>query len=217
MARLQTVLAVAAAVMLAGTASAAVVPDRHKAIEGAITQAAFRGEPATVPTLNVTAYLGRWYEVYQDWSTANTFQKDSYCATADYGVDAAQSGRITVANKEHHGSITGPEVNVSGYAYQPDPATYPGRLIVYLHGDHSSPFPAPYWVLKLGPIVDGKYDYAVVSDNFRLTLFVLTRDVMKFYSAYEADVLTFLADNGFTQFWNKPQRLPQLNCTYYPQ
>lgn len=219
MARALSFIAVAAAFLLVGAAATAkddIDALRVKALEHAIAKNGFRGEPATVTSLNVTQFLGRWYEVYQDWITANTFQRDSYCATADYGIDTAVAGRITVANKEHQGSITGPEVNVSGYAYQPDPQTYPGRLVVYLHGDHSSPFPAPYWVLKLGPVVDGKYDYAVVSDNFRLTLFVLARDVARFESTYASSVLAWLAANGFTEFWNKPQKLTQANCTYFP-
>ena len=51
---------------------------------------------------------------------------------------------------------------------------------------------ASYWIIALGPIVDGQYDWAIVSDKNRLTLFVLTRDVAKFESTYDASVKTLL-------------------------
>lgn len=174
------------------------------------------GAPTTVPTLNVTMFLGRWYEVLQDLVTAVTFQSNSFCATATYGPDASNASRITVVNREHYGSVTGPEVNVTGYAFQPEPIAEPGQLIVYLHGDNASPFPAPYWILKVGPENDqSQYDYAVVSDPFRLTLFVLARDVDRYFAKYDTEVRAFLRANGFTEFWNEPIVLDQTNCTYF--
>ena len=71
-------------------------------------------------------------------------------------------------------------------------------------------------MLRLGPIVNGLYDFAIVSDQFRVTLFVLARDVQRFESQYKADVLSWLSKNGFTDFWNKPVALPQEGCTYFP-
>lgn len=63
------------------------------------------------------------------------------------------------------------------------------------------------WVLKLGPDTfgpEGKYQYSVVSDNIRGTLFVLARDPDLFRRDYSAEVNTFLNDNGFDTFYNKP-------------
>jgi apolipoprotein D and lipocalin family protein len=190
--------------------------DMIAARRAARNQATITGFPTTVSALNTSAFLGRWYEVYQDLITAATFQQNSFCATADYGVDLAKPGNITVVNRERYGSISGPERNVSGYAYQPDPQGEPGQLVVMLHGDNASPFPAPYWILKLGPINNesAHYEYAVVSDMFRLTLFVLARDVAHFHAFHEQDVLSWLAGNGFDQWWNKPILLLQDNCTY---
>ena len=63
------------------------------------------------------------------------------------------------------------------------------------------------WVLQLGPATfgpSGEYQYAVVSDNIRGTLFVLARDPDVFKKDYDAEVLAFLTAQGFTTFYNKP-------------
>ena len=60
------------------------------------------------------------------------------------------------------------------------------------------------WVLKLGPVEDDQYKYAVISDPIRLSLFVLARDPDDFNTRFEAEVLSFLSDDGFTRWINKP-------------
>ena len=62
------------------------------------------------------------------------------------------------------------------------------------------------WILKLGPETfgSGQYQYSIVSGGIRAQLFVLARDVAGFKRDYEAEVLKFLQDQGFTHFYNKP-------------
>ena len=72
--------------------------------------------------------------------------------------------------------------------------------------------PAPYWVLELGPIVEDQYDYSIVSDNKAISLFVLTRDVDRFYKLYQEQVDASLKDFGFTKAYNKPEIMNQTNC-----
>ena len=48
----------------------------------------------------------------------------------------------------------------------------------------------------------------------QLTLFVLARDVARFRTAYDAEVLGWLAANGFTNALNKPIATVQDGCTY---
>ncbi len=33
------------------------------------------------------------------------------------------------------------------------------------------------WILAVGPVINAQYQWAVVSDNFNATLFILARDV----------------------------------------
>lgn len=74
------------------------------------------------------------------------------------------------------------------------------------------------WVVKLGPSSfgdNGLYQYSVVTDNLQATLFVLARNVDTFKSQFDEEVTTWLAENGFTHFWNKPVPTVQnKNCLY---
>ena len=74
-------------------------------------------------------------------------------------------------------SIEGVETEIFGYAEVTN-SSAPAELTVYLQG---VPVGAPYWIFGLGPIVDGIYDWAYVSDPFELTLFVLARNVTRWY------------------------------------
>ena len=74
---------------------------------------------------------------------------------------------------------------------------------------------APYWVLELGPVVDDYYDYSIVSDNKGLSLYVLARDVDRFYKLYNDDVLNSLEEFGFTKFYNSPLVMNQTDCSIY--
>lgn len=81
-----------------------------------------------VDELNATQYLGRWYQVYGDYATQQTFENHSFCCTADYGSNANRT--ISVLNRERYGNVTGPEVGISGWARVPDPSK-PGELEVF--------------------------------------------------------------------------------------
>lgn len=73
-------------------------------------------------------------------------------------------------------------------------------------------------MIKLGPATygpEGLYQYSVVTDNLKATLFVLTRDVKTFERDYEQEVLTFLRKEGFTSALNKPVKTLQNDqCLY---
>eukprot|EP01099_Mayorella_cantabrigiensis_P008860 TRINITY_DN887_c0_g4_i2.p1 TRINITY_DN887_c0_g4~~TRINITY_DN887_c0_g4_i2.p1 ORF type:complete len:207 (-),score=57.22 TRINITY_DN887_c0_g4_i2:82-669(-) len=126
--------------------------------------------PATVKELNVTQYLGLWYNIAADDLVLSTFQTD-YCVTAEYGLNP--NGTVSVLNSQRDGSISGPEENITGYAYQPDPVNYPGKLKVHLEG--AGPQAAPYWVLELGPVVNNQYSWVIVSDPICGFMWVLAR------------------------------------------
>lgn len=165
----------------------------------------------TVPELNQTQYLGRWYQVYSDAAVYITFENSSYCDTADYGVNP--NGTISVLNRERQYGPSGPERIINGWAAV-DSTAEPGQLTVHLQ---TVEFPAPYWVYQLGPATynGNQYQYAVVSDPLKFTLFVLARNVTTFMTTWSASVLAYLQDNGFTGLFNTPLLTPQTNCTYW--
>merc|ERR1711862_886620 len=124
-------------------------------------------------------------------------------------------GNLTVTNAV---AILGHRVAVHGWA-TPNP-NHAGEFQVVL----GPPGPGPksavaykeanFLVIGLGPVVDGKYDFAIVTDPTLLSLYVLTRNVTRFQEKHDADVLKMLKDFGFTNFLNKPLKTQQKNCAY---
>jgi len=168
--------------------------------------------PPTVPELNVHQYSGRWYQTYSSYFPNITFEKNGYCVTADYGVISNSS--ISVVNAQAQGSANGELEIVDGTATVVDPK-HPGKLSLVFN-DRNQFLPGFYWIVALGPVVNNKYEWSVVSAPFRLALFILARDVDKFRSTYEKDVLARVHGLGFTWAFNKPLPTYQdaLNCHY---
>lgn len=169
--------------------------------------------PATVPSLDVPKYLGLWYQMSADKIVYSTFEKDAYCCTALYGDNG--NGTLSVHNYARVGGPNGTVYVIDGYAYQTRPDTKPGQLKVVFNSAEAAPFPAPYWILELGPInSDGLYDYAIVSDSLSLFLFVLARDVAVFNTEYKAQVSATLTKLGFVGKTAPIDTYQNTDCVY---
>ena len=66
----------------------------------------------------------------------------------------------------------------------------------------------------MGPIENNMYQYSIVSDDKKISLFVLARNVSEFYEKYDTTVLNKLDTLGFNTFINKPIPTKQDNCSY---
>ena len=67
----------------------------------------------------------------------------------------------------------------------------------------------------LGPVNNNMYDYAIVTDNLGLTLYVLGRDVNQFNIKYNSDVLDKLDALGFNGELKKPiPTYQEKDCDY---
>jgi lipocalin len=166
---------------------------------------------AQVSELNQTQYLGHWYQVYSDLFVDATFENSSYCDTADYAVYPNET--ISVWNRERQYNTSGPERQIFGWANTEDP-TKPGELTVHLQ---TTDFPAPYWVYQLGPVIDNQYQYSIVSDPLKLTLYVLARNDTDFMDTYNDGDLRYLEEEGFTNFINQPIATAQEGCRPFTQ
>jgi lipocalin len=119
-------------------------------------------------------------------------------------------GTISVLNFERTGAPDRRPNTIIGSAYVPE-ASQPGQLNLLLKGVG---FEGTYWVLALGPVVDGKYEWSVVSDKTGFFLFVLTRDVKNFKKKYDKNVLKLLKAIGYKGFF-KPKPIYQGHrCKY---
>ena len=106
-------------------------------------------------------------------------------------------------------SAKGELQQIGGIAHYED-ANSGGQLTVQLEDLPS----APYWVVDLGPVENNMYQYSIVSDDKKLSLFVLARNVTEFYEKYDITVLNKLDTFGFNTYINKPIPTNQDNCSY---
>ena len=144
--------------------------------------------PATITELNLNSYLGHWVQVYGAPTNA-IFQGYGTCATADYGV--LDNGQISVLNSQLNKDK---EIEkIEGYGYYKN-VSEPGKLTVHLDG---VPVDSPYWVVKLGEIVDDEYQYSIITTPSGISLWVLTRDLDRFNEFYSVEVKDFLNNNNF--------------------
>ena len=73
------------------------------------------------------------------------------------------------------------------------------------------------WVVQLGPPTynGNQYQYAVVSNQWKFSLFVLARNVVEFKMKYDDEVTAKLKEQGFTKFYNRPTETYQgSDCMY---
>eukprot|EP01031_Cornospumella_fuschlensis_P025361 gene25361-30622_t len=182
------------------------------AVQG-LTISLRRGSPDTVDALTVPAFLGLWYQMAGNEFVFKTSEKDTYCATAAYGDNG--DGTLSVHNYARITGPTGSIYTIDGYAYQTDAEKEPGQLKVVFKSPDAAPIPAPYWILELGPLnAQGLYDWAIVSDNMAVSLFVLARDVNVYNTQYKAQVESELVALGFTGKSAKVDLYQGADCIY---
>lgn len=148
------------------------------------------------------AYLGKWYQVYSNRYVQNTFEKGSRCVKAFY--DVFEDGNLDIYNQQINFDNTIDSKSGIGYIIN---QSEPRKIKIVL--DKGSEI--EYWIYELGPIVDGKYRYSIISNSNKTTLFVFVRDVNEFFYNYNVSVLEKLRHFGFVRIWNKPIQTLQ-NC-----
>ena len=134
-----------------------------------------------VPTVDLTRYVGRWYEISR---LPNSFQKK--CAdtvTADYTMRA--DGKIEVLNRCRKPS--GEYTSAKGKAKIVDKKTNAKLKVTFFW-----PFYGDYWILDLGP----NYEYAVVGEPGRKYLWILSRSPRMDEAVYQ-QLLQKMAAQGF--------------------
>lgn len=177
------------------------------------------------PVSNITAssFFGRWYQVYGSRSVLYT-TFGGRCTTADYRATEREDV-IAVTNTGRPLSLL-PPIAVNGFAVQsPDVDNTPGLFNVQLSIssffgdggdiDELSFDDGNFWIIELGPIINEKYDWAMITNGInRAQLYILARDVDDFENNYKTDVLAKAQSYGFTRFFNSPQQNDQSDCDY---
>jgi lipocalin len=59
------------------------------------------------------------------------------------------------------------------------------------------PVDSPYWIVKLGEIVENQYQYTIITTPSGISLWVLARDIDVFMKNYNTEVEDFLHQSNF--------------------
>ena len=185
---------------------------------GLLFGAAWSQEYAPITTLDVDAYLGRWYQTHTTLGFI-FLELGGLCTTADYG--ATSDAKISVINQSRPWLVPQFLARTTGFVVQSSDATKQGAFTVsqqYLFApDPNVVFEAPgnYWIIGLGPIVDGEYQWAAVSTPNKSNSWILARDVDDFYDKYVDDALAVYSDfGGYDGFFNSLIPTGHFLCWY---
>ena len=152
-----------------------------------LTGCPFFNPPQTVASVDLDRYVGLWYQVagYPFGPSA-----DLVGITAEY--TANDDGTIQVVNRGFEGGFDGPEDTIVGTARVVDEETN-AKLAVSFGSVLGGLFEGQYWIIDLD---EENYSYAVVSDSFRTTLFILSRTPTMDQEVYDG-ILSRLEEQGF--------------------
>lgn len=154
--------------------------------------------PATVSFVDLERYAGTWYEMAK---YPVFFERGLVGVTAEYTL--LDNGTVRVVNRGYRGSFDGAEARVEGTARVADPATN-AKLTVQFGPIPFSLFGPNYWIIDLGE----DYNYAVVSDGCRSTLWILSRTPQMDAALYD-EIVARLAANGFDVDRLEPMPQPE--------
>jgi len=137
---------------------------------------------AVVDSVDLSRYLGRWYEIAR---LPNSFQKRCVCSSAEYELN--DDGTIRVVNSCLKGDVKGETEQATGKAFIVD-----GSNNAKLRVQFFWPFRGDYWIIEL----DEQYQWAVVGTPNRKYLWILARDRNMDETTYSM-LLERIAAKGF--------------------
>ena len=155
----------------------------------------------TEKNITISNYLGLWNQVATSRSTRLFGTGVSFTNVSAY-YDLLNDTTIGVYNfgyNKHHNFTS-----ISGYSYIRGKSQTKRKL----HFD-GVPVDGNYWIVKLGPIINNTYSYAIVSGALtsffgtRFSLYVLARNREEYKLKYEKKVKKWCKKNNYIYFWNK--------------
>jgi apolipoprotein D and lipocalin family protein len=142
--------------------------------------------PETVAFVDVPRYMGTWYEIAR---YPQFFERGLVGVTAEYALQ--NDGTVSVTNRGFKNTLDGSTSSIHGVATVVDTATN-AKLSVRFDPFPASLFPGDYWIIELGD----NYEYAVVSDPRRTTLWILSRTPQLDAAVYDG-IIASLDAKGF--------------------
>ena len=155
----------------------------------------------TENTIVLNSYLGKWYQMATSRSTSLLGTGVNFKnVSAEYKL--LNNSLLGVYNSGYNAKSN--FTSIRGYSYVIGDSETKRKL----HFD-GVPVDGNYWIVKLGPIKDEVYRYAIVSGALtrffgtRFSLYVLARDKHEYKLNYEEEVKQWCKENNFKFYWNK--------------
>ena len=139
-------------------------------------------ELQTVSHVDLTHYVGKWYEVAK---YPVGFEKGLVGVTATYSL--RPDGKIKVLNAGRKGTMAGKLKTATGKAWVTDKVTNSKLKVQFFW-----PIRGNYWIIALGQ----DYDYAVIGDPGHKYLWILSR-TPKMDAKLYAELLTQIEAYGY--------------------
>jgi apolipoprotein D and lipocalin family protein len=139
-------------------------------------------ELKTVEYVDVTRYMGTWYEIAK---FPQSFEKGLVGVTANYTL--LPNGNVRVLNSGYMNDFSGKLKIAKGKAWVVDKKTNAKLKVMFFW-----PFAGNYWILELGQA----YDYVIVGDNSRKYLWILSREPQMEETLYN-ELLKRIEEKGF--------------------
>lgn len=160
----------------------------------------------TVSDFNITKYTGTWQQVY-DNNYNKLFINNASCINHQYDSFVKTLFHI------HYKDLDDNTFKKESGILKLNNITTNGKLKISYD---NKLFDENYYITKLGPIIDDKYDYAIVTDHLQLSLHVLARDKDRFFELHNNDVLNFLNstcnNDEVIEYLTKPIKIDHTNC-----
>jgi len=150
-------------------------------------------ELETVEHVDIERYMGTWFEIAK---LPQSFEKGLVGITATYSI--LPNGKVRVVNRGYKRDFTGKARTAVGKAVVVDAKTNAKLKVSFFW-----PFTGDYWILELGK----DYEYAVVGDESRKYLWILSRTPQMDESTYN-DLVKRAQTKGFdvSKLEKNPQR-----------
>ena len=150
-------------------------------------------ELKTVEHVDVTRYMGTWYEIAK---FPQRFEKGLVGIKATYSL--LPNGKVSVLNFGYDGDFNGKLRKAKGKAWVVDTKTNAKLKVSFFW-----PFAANYWIIELGQ----EYEYTAVGDESRRYLWVLSRTPRMDEAVFKG-LLERLREKGFdiSRLENNPQK-----------
>ena len=142
--------------------------------------------PETVEFVDIERYMGLWYEIAR---YPVPFDEDGVAVTAEYTLN--EDGTVSLINSSLVGDLDGPPNSIEGVARVVDEETN-AKLAVTFDRPELEGIEFSYWIVEL----DEDYQYAVVTNDTRFVLYILSRTPTMEDAVYE-DILYRVVKKGF--------------------